>query len=98
MRPKIFILNHSDKPLLTETLDLEPSRKPLNELMKNLNSNIVVKLKNGVEYRGRMVRCDSYMNIILEGASEFYESNCIANYGDIFIRGNNILYIHVDVE
>lgn len=77
---------------------MEPTRKPLSELMKNLNKNIVVKLKNGVEYRGRMVRCDSYMNVILDGASEFYESNCIANYGDVFIRGNNVLYIRLSVD
>ncbi len=77
---------------------MEPARRPLNELMKNLNKNVVVKLKNGVEYKGRMVKCDSYMNIILGGASEFYESNCIANYGDVFIRGNNILYIQMGAD
>lgn len=77
---------------------MEPSRKPLNTLMKNINKNIIVKLKNGVEYKGRMVRCDTYMNIILDGASEFWESNCIANYGDVFIRGNNILYISIDSD
>lgn len=77
---------------------MEPSRKPLNTLMKNINKNIVVKLKNGVEYKGRMIRCDTYMNIILDGASEFWESNCIANYGDLFIRGNNILYISIDAD
>lgn len=74
---------------------MEPSQKPLNMLMKSLDKNIIVKLKNGTEYRGHMIRCDSYMNIILNGASEFYESNCIANYGDVFIRGNNILYIRI---
>ena len=77
---------------------MEPSHRPLNALMKNLNANIIVKLKNGVEYRGRMVKCDTYMNIILDGASEFYESNCIANYGNVFIRGNNILYIQLDFD
>ncbi len=68
-------------------------RRPLTELMKSLNKDIIVKLKNGVEYKGRMVKCDSYMNIIMSGASEFYEAKIIANYGDVFIRGNNILYI-----
>ena len=77
---------------------MESSRRPLNALMRNLNSNIVVKLKNDIEYRGRMVKCDTYMNIILDGASEFYESNCIANYGNVFIRGNNILYILLDID
>lgn len=66
--------------------------------MKSLNSNVIVKLKNDIEYRGRMVKCDTYMNIILDGASEFYESNCIANYGNVFIRGNNILYIRLDID
>ena len=77
---------------------METSQRPLNALMKNLNANVIVKLKNDLEYRGRMVKCDSYMNIILDGASEFYKSNCIANYGNVFVRGNNILYIKVDVD
>ncbi len=77
---------------------MESSRRPLTALTKNLNANIVVKLKNGIEYKGRMVKCDTYMNIILDGASEFYESKCIANYGNVFIRGNNILYIQVDLD
>ena len=77
---------------------MEPNRRPLNALMKNLNSNIIVKLKNGLEYRGRMLKCDGYMNIILGGASEFLQSNCIANYGNVFVRGNNILYIQVNSD
>lgn len=77
---------------------METNRRPLNALMKNLNTNIVVKLKNDLEYRGHMIKCDSYMNIILDGASEFYESNCIANYGNVFVRGNNILYIQINSD
>jgi len=78
--------------------DLEQIRRPLNALMKNLNANVIVKLKNGAEYKGRMIKCDSYMNIVLDGASEYYDSNCIASYGNVFIRGNNILYINVDMD
>jgi len=66
--------------------------------MRVLNGNIIVKLKNNVEYRGKMVRCDNYMNIILEGATETYNSDLIANYGNVFIRGNNVLYICVKPE
>ncbi len=74
---------------------MESAKRPLNVLLKALNTNVVVKLKSNVEYRGKMVRCDNYMNIILEGATESYESNLIANYGNVFIRGNNVLYIDV---
>lgn len=74
---------------------LEPSKKPLNVLTKQLNNQLSVTLKNGVEYRGRMIRCDGYMNILLEGASEHMKDQLTANYGSILVRGNNILYITI---
>lgn len=77
---------------------MEPSKKPLNVLTKQLNTYISVTLKNGVEYRGTMTRCDGYMNIMLEGASEYVKDQPTANYGSVLIRGNNILYISLDVS
>ena len=79
-------------------MSIESNRRPLNILTKNLNSTVVVKLKNNLEYKGHMAKCDNYMNIILEGASESYGACMIANYGTVFIRGNNILYISVNVD
>ena len=77
---------------------MEPSKKPLNVLIKKLNSYISVTLKNGVEYRGTMVRCDGYMNIMLNSASEYVRDQLSANYGSILVRGNNILYIAADID
>jgi len=77
---------------------MEPSRKPLNTLLKSLHNHILIKLKNGVEYKGKMTQCDNYMNVILEGATEVHEGQSLANYGNVFIRGNNILYIRVDLN
>lgn len=77
---------------------METPKRPLNVLLHSLNVNVVVKLKNNIEYRGKMVRCDNYMNVILEEATEALDSNVIANYGNIFIRGNNVLYICVNPE
>ncbi len=76
---------------------MEPSKKPLNVLTKQLNSYVAIMLKNRVEYRGTMVRCDGYMNIILNGASEYVQSQLTANYGSILVRGNNILYITINI-
>jgi len=76
---------------------MEPSKKPLNVLTKRLNTYIVITLKNGVEYRGTMVRCDGYMNILLDGASEHVHDAITTNYGNVLVRGNNILYIAIDV-
>jgi len=81
-----------------ESSKLQPSMKPLNVLTKQLNSNILIVLKNGVEYRGRMIRCDGHMNIMLDGASEFFREKPLANYGTVLVRGNNILYIGLDVS
>jgi len=77
-------------------IDLEPSRKPLNLLVKKLNAEVSIRLKNDVEYHGRMIDADSHMNIILEGATEFRGDTATANYGNIILRGSNILYIAVE--
>lgn len=77
---------------------MEPSKKPLNVLTKQLNSHVAIVLKNGVEYRGTMVRCDSHMNILLQGAVERVNDRLNANYGSILVRGNNILFIRTDVD
>ncbi len=77
-------------------IDLEPSRKPLNLLVKKLNAEVMIRLKNDVEYHGRMIDADSHMNIILEGATEFRGDTATANYGNIILRGSNILYIAVE--
>ncbi len=76
---------------------MEPSKKPLNVLIKRLNTHVSVMLKNGVEYRGKMIQCDGYMNLMLDGASEHVNDQLIANYGNILVRGNNILYIAIDI-
>lgn len=74
---------------------MEPRKRPLNTLMRSLNNNVIVKLKDNTEYKGRMISCDNYLNLLLEGATEIDGSNTVANYGNVFIRGNNILYISV---
>lgn len=64
--------------------------------MKKLNGEVSIRLKNDVEYRGHMIDADSHMNIILEGASEYRGNSLTANYGNVILRGSNILYICVD--
>ncbi|MCP8321762.1 MAG: ribonucleoprotein [archaeon] len=72
---------------------MEPSKKPLNVLTRQLNAYVAIILKNGLEYRGTMIHCDSFMNIILKGASEYYDGQPVANYGQTLLRGSNILYV-----
>lgn len=75
---------------------MEPSKKPLNVLIKQLHGNIEVILKNGSEYKGKMIKCDGHMNILLEGATELKDEQMLANYGNVLLRGNNVLYIVIE--
>ena len=77
---------------------MEPSKKPLNVLIKQLHGNIEVVLKNGYEYKGKMIKCDGHMNLLLEGAVECKDDQPMTNYGNVLLRGNNVLYIVLDVN
>ena len=69
-------------------------KKPMDELIKLIDKHIVVKLKNGLTYAGVLHSVDGFMNLYLQSAEEFdANGKLVASYGDILIRGNNILYI-----
>ncbi|MCQ5362059.1 MAG: ribonucleoprotein [Candidatus Methanomethylicia archaeon] len=68
--------------------------EPLRLLNKALHNQILVKLKDGHEYIGNLVKYDQTMNLILVEAVEAVDDgNPVAKYGKILVRGNNILYI-----
>lgn len=65
-------------------------------LIKSVGNNVTVALKGRGEYWGRMVKADGYMNLMLKNAKEYNNKKIVASYGDVFIRGNNVLYICID--
>ena len=68
----------------------------MDELLNLREKVVVVKLKNGMSYRGMLLRVDNYMNIYLQNAEEFDENGkMIASYGDVIRRGSNILYVEI---
>ncbi len=73
--------------------EVSQAKKPLDILQRSIASEIIIRLKDGTEYTGELVECDSYMNMILSKAIELQNGQQVARYGEIFIRGNNILYI-----
>jgi small nuclear ribonucleoprotein len=77
-------------------INLEPSKKPLNLLIKKMNQGVTVKLKNNIEYKGKIIDCDGHMNVILEGATEYISNEATANFGRVIVRGNNVLYICIE--
>jgi small nuclear ribonucleoprotein len=74
------------------------SKNPLNILQAAQNSTIILRLKDGTEYKGLLKEIDAYMNMILEDAVEIMDSAPVAKYNEIFIRGNNLLFIKPDAS
>ncbi|KAL7411906.1 hypothetical protein BDY24DRAFT_395309 [Mrakia frigida] len=58
-----------------------------------VGKEVVVRLNSGVDYRGILSCLDGYMNIALEHTEEYVNGVKKNDYGDAFIRGNNVLYI-----
>jgi len=74
------------------------NKNPLSILQAAQNSIILLRLKDGTEYRGLLKEIDAYMNMILEDATELLEGTPVAKYNEIFIRGNNLLFIKPDAS
>lgn len=73
-------------------------KNPLTILQNAQNSEILLRLKDGTEYRGLLKEIDAYMNMILEDATEIMDGSPVAKYNEIFIRGNNLLFIKPDAS
>jgi small nuclear ribonucleoprotein len=74
------------------------SKNPLSILQNAQNSIILLRLKDGTEYKGLLKEIDAYMNMILEDATEIMDGSPVAKYNEIFIRGNNLLFIKPDAS
>ncbi|MFX1339202.1 MAG: LSM domain-containing protein [Promethearchaeota archaeon] len=76
----------------------QKSKNPLNILQNAQKSKILLRLKDGTEYQGMLKEIDAYMNMILEDATEIMDGSPVAKYNEIFIRGNNLLFVKPDAS
>ena len=74
------------------------AKRPLTTLQKNTKKNVIVRLKNDIEYKGKMVNVDSYMNLIMSDAEELKDGKTVEKYGRVILRGNNVLFIKLENE
>ena len=74
------------------------AKRPLTTLQKNTKKSVIVRLKNDIEYKGKMVNVDSYMNLIMTDAEELKDGKTVERYGRIILRGNNVLFIKLENE
>ncbi len=69
------------------------SLKPLDVVHNALDSQIIVLLKDGREYRGILKGYDIHMNLVLQNAEELRDGKPVRKLGLIVIRGDNIVYV-----
>jgi len=74
------------------------AKRPLTTLQKQTKKSVIVRLKNDVEYKGKIDNVDSYMNLIMTDAEELKDGKAVEKYGRIILRGNNVLFIKLEDE
>ena len=79
---------------------MSAEKMPIKALEQHLNDVVSIKLKDQRLFRGSLTRCDIYMNLTLGDAEEIDYSpegaeQIKAKYGEILLRGNNILWIRI---
>ena len=74
------------------------AKRPLTTLQKNIKKSVTVRLKNDIEYKGKMVNVDSYMNLIMSDAEELKDGKVVEKFGRVILRGNNVLFIKLGNE
>ena len=71
---------------------MEMSR-PLDALNSERNKRVVIDLKNGKQYIGKLKSFDIHVNIVLEDAEERVDGEMRRKTGTVFIRGDTIIVI-----
>ncbi|KAJ3427490.1 small nuclear ribonucleoprotein f [Anaeramoeba flamelloides] len=59
--------------------------------------SVIIKLKWGMEYSGKLVSFDEFMNFQLEEAYEIVNSKR-HQLGELVVRCNNVLYVREDID
>ena len=68
--------------------------RPFDLLNKAIGQQVLIRLKNGDDIRGRVQSFDVHMNIVLENSEELEEGGGVkAKLGTILLRGGNILFV-----
>ena len=61
-------------------------------MKKAINKTVLIKLRNGVELRGRLRGFDLHLNVLLDDAEELMDKEVIKR-GLVLIRGDTIVLI-----
>lgn len=67
--------------------------RPLDALNSARNDTVLVDLKNGSRYVGKLKAFDIHINVVLNDAEEHRDGQVVRKLGTVFIRGDTITII-----
>ena len=67
--------------------------RPLDALNENRGKNVVIDLKNGARFTGKLRAFDIHINLVLDEAEESRNGEVIRKCGTVFLRGDTIVVI-----
>ena len=68
--------------------------RPFDLLNKVISQQVLIRLKNNLNIRGKVPSFDAHMNIVLDNAEELDSNGELkAKLGTILLRGGNIIFV-----
>ncbi len=67
--------------------------RPLDTLNAARNKTVMLDLKNGLRFVGKLKAFDIHINIVLQDAEEHKDGEMKRKLGTVFIRGDTIIMI-----
>jgi small nuclear ribonucleoprotein len=68
-------------------------QKPLSVLSQTINHQVIVEVRAGKEFRGKLDGFDPHMNIVLKNAEEREGDEVLRKFQVAILRGDNVIYI-----
>ena len=73
---------------------LMQQERPFDLLNKAIGKQVLIRLKNGTDIRGKVSSFDAHMNMVLEDSEELGDNGgSKSKMGTILLRGGNILFV-----
>lgn len=91
--PGEFLKEIQNKPVVVKLNSGVDYRGAAHSSWPNICHRAIMQIDQQATSIGVLVCIDGYMNIAMEQTEEFVEGQLKNNYGDAFIRGNNVLHI-----